>query len=176
MSSLTMCQHIFNSSEQEITTLLEKLGIPGIIIGKTETGITLVVEPEDSELIQQEVLCASMVYFGDAGFVLIVVDHGNEVGAVHYMWEAELQFHLSDNFAEKMVLANIIPESKIEQLETILAGANRHSFEPDDVNRFIDDITSLYGFAGYEYLSYDFLCSHEEDFKEQYPEMKFIDG
>lgn len=176
MSSFTMCQHVLNSSVEEITALLKRCEIPGIIVGKTETGITLVVEPEDSEIIQGETCCISMTYFEDAGFVLTVADRGEELGSIHYMWEGELLFQLSDNFVENMVSSHILPKDKIEKLKIVLANVNQSSFEPDDINSFIDDITSLYGFVGYEYLSYDFLCRHADDFGDQYSELTFIDA
>lgn len=175
MSSLSMCQHILDTSEEQIISILNNNEIPGIIIGKTDTGITIVVEPEDSEIFQNETTSLSMAYFGDAGFILAIMHRGEKVASLHYMWEEELLFQLSEGFVDNMFRFSILPDEKIEPLKKILHEVNRHSFEPDDVNNFIDEITKLYGFAGYEYLDYGFISRHIEDFREQYPGMKFID-
>ncbi len=176
MSEFSASMHILHSSEEDVIKLLENNEISGVVVGSSDSSVTLLADHDDFKQIQSLTSCITYEFAEDHGLMMRFTSQGETIGRLFFQWGEDLSFEISSKLETELAKHNLITQDKVFVLKQALMQANENDFDWENTYLMVDNFAQIFNLFAYDDLSYEYFNRHEEIYREQYPDLKVINN
>lgn len=183
MSEFSDSLHIYDETIDNVKTVLMKLKIPSVIMGRNERTITVLMGWEDKSKVYTEFKVLDYSYAEDHGFRLKFYNKSSkEFAQIECSWDDPEDFDLSPDQIETPVITKdyeqiLEKEEIISHTEKVELKRLVDNFDGTDWKSreaIVKKICDVLGLFQYEWLSYEDFFYSIDSYKKEYPDLQLI--